>query len=82
MLQQFKRAIGVAIVRGQAEHKMARMHYSRATTAEAVSAARAHHIDNQWRPGQNSTTSWYSKHTAAGYGDFEQFRNGYHFFVH
>ena len=29
MLQQFKRAIGVAIVRGNANHKLGRMHYVR-----------------------------------------------------
>ena len=46
MLQQFKRAIGVAIVRGQAKHKLGRLHYVRATAAEASAAARAHHSEN------------------------------------
>ena len=30
MLQQFRRAIGVAIIQGQANHKLARLHYVRA----------------------------------------------------
>ncbi len=31
MLQQFRRAIGVAIARGNANHKLGRLHYVRAT---------------------------------------------------
>ncbi len=46
MFQQFKRAIGVAVVWGQAKHKMARIHYVRATAGEAKRAARAHHSEN------------------------------------
>jgi len=34
MLQQFKRAIGVVIFRGQAMYKMGRLHYIRATAAQ------------------------------------------------
>ena len=36
MLQQFRRAIAVSIVRGQAKHKLARLHYVRETAAEAA----------------------------------------------
>jgi hypothetical protein len=36
MLQQFRRAIGVGIVWGQAKHKLARLHYVRETAAEAA----------------------------------------------
>jgi len=42
MLQQFKRAIGVAIVRGNAKHKLGRLHYVRATPEEAAAVCRAH----------------------------------------
>jgi len=35
ILQYFKRAIGVAIVRGNAKHKLMRLHYVRATAYEA-----------------------------------------------
>ena len=71
LLQQFKRAVGVAIVRGQAMHKIGRLHYIRATAA-----ATAHHSSNRWRPGQNGKARWYSDHVPEGYGTFEQFRNG------
>ena len=36
MLQQFRRAIGVCIVRGQAKLKLSRLHYVRETVAEAA----------------------------------------------
>ena len=82
MQQQFRRAIGVAIVRGNALHKLARLHYVRATAREAAYAARANHSDNRWRPGDSGGPSWFRQHTAEGYGVFEQFRNGYDFSVH
>ena len=81
MLQQFKRAISVAIVRGNAKHKLGRLHYVRATAAEAAAVCGANHSDNKWRPSQNGRASWYSQHTPEGYGTFEQFRNGYDFCV-
>ena len=43
MLQQFKRDIGVAIVRMQAMHKIGRLHYIRRTVEEASAATEAHH---------------------------------------
>jgi len=36
MIQQFRRAIGVAIVSGNAKHKLTRLHYVRATAEEAA----------------------------------------------
>ncbi len=57
MFQQFKREIGVAIILGQAKHKMARIHYVRATEGEAKAASNSHHSENRWRLGQNSTVS-------------------------
>ena len=82
LLQQFKRAVGVAIVRGQAMHKIGRLHYIRGTAAEAAAAAAAHHSSNRWRPGQNGRARWYSDHVPEGYGAFEQFRNGRTFGVY
>lgn len=81
MLQQFRRAIGVAIIRGQANHKLARLHYVRATREEAAATCRANHSNNKWKPGQSSRASWFSEHIPEGYGTFEQFRNGYDFSV-
>ena len=75
MLQQFKRAIGVAIVRGNAKHKLARLHYVRATAAEAAQTCKANHSDKKWNPHQNGRASWFSQHVPEGYGTFEQFRN-------
>ena len=82
MHQQFRRAIGVALVRGNALHKLARLHYVRATAREAAYTARAHHSENRWRPGDSGGANWFREHTAPGYGVFEQFRNGYDFSVH
>ena len=81
MLQQFRRVIGVGIVRGQAKHKLARLHYVRETAAEAADVCKTHHSDNRWKPSQNGRASWYSQHVPEGYGTFEQFRNGYDFRV-
>ena len=53
MLQQFRRAIGVGIVRGQAKQKLARLHYVRETAAEAADVCRTHHSDNRWKSSQN-----------------------------
>ena len=81
MLQQFRRAIRVGIVWGQAKHKLARLHYVRETAAEAADVCETHHSDNRWKPSQNGRASWYSQHVPEGYGTFEQFRNGYDFRV-
>ena len=81
MLQQFRRIVGVGIVRGQAKHKLARLHYVRETAAEAAAVCKSHHSDNRWKPSQNGRASWYSQHVPEGYGTFEQFRNGYDFRV-
>ena len=82
MLQQFRRAIGVAIVRGNAMLKLSRLHYVRATAAEAAATCNAHHSNNRWNPRQKSRASWFAEHVPEGYGTFEQFRNGYDFCVH
>jgi len=53
MLQQFRRAIGVAIVRGNARHKLSRLHYVRTTPEEAAATCRANHSDNRWQQHQH-----------------------------
>ncbi len=81
MIQQFRRAIGVAIVSGNAKHKLTRLHYVRATAEEAANVCRVNHSDYRWKPSQSGRASWFSGHVPEGYGTFEQFRNGYDFCV-
>ena len=61
MVQQFKRAIGVAIGRGNANLKLARLYYVRAKAKKAVVTCRANHNNNKWRLGQNSRASWFTE---------------------
>ena len=77
MSQQFRRAIGVAIVRGQAKHKISRLHYVRATRREAMDTCRSNHGNNRWNAAQGGGGTWYAQFTPEGYGTFEQFRNGF-----
>ena len=77
MLQQFRRAVGVAIVRGNAQHKLGRLHYVRATPEEAADACRANHSSNRWGSHRHGRSNWFTQHTPDGYGTYEQFRNGY-----
>ena len=56
MLQQFRRALGVMVVRG----------YVRATAEEAKFTAEANHSNNRWKAGQQRISSWYSSHTPEG----------------
>ena len=79
MLQQFRRALGVMVVRGMANHKLSRLHYVRATAEEAKFTAEANHSNNRWKAGQQRSSSWYSSHTPEGYATYEQFRNGNNF---
>ena len=67
MLQQFKRAIGVAIVRGNANHKLGRMHYVRGTAEEAAYTCRSNHSDYRYKPSERGGPSWYAEHTPEGY---------------
>ena len=82
MLQQFRRAIGVAFVQGNAKLKLGWLHDVRATAEEAAAACKCHHSNNRWKPSQNGRASWYNQHTPEGYGTNEQFRNGYDFCMH
>lgn len=80
MLQQFKRAIGVAIVRGNAQLRRGRLHYVRPTKEEAYHAADSHHSNNKWTgSGKNG---WFKGNDDDGYSAFEQFKNGQDFYVH
>ena len=82
MLKKLRRAIGVAIVRGDANLKSACLHYVRTTAEAAAAIYRANHSNNKWRPGQNSRASWFTVHVPEGYGAFKQFRNGFDFSMH
>ena len=75
LLQQFRRAVAVGIVRGNALLKMSRLHYVRNTAEEARHAHRANLSNNKYRPGKQNY-SWYSEFAAPGYDSFQQFRNG------
>ena len=75
LLQQFRRAVAVGIVRGNALLKMSRLHYVRNTAEEARHAHRANLSSNKYRPGKRNY-SWYSEFAAPGYDSFQQFRNG------
>ncbi len=50
MLQQFRRAIGVAIVQGSVKLKLGRLHYVRESMEKAANASTAHHNANKWNP--------------------------------
>ena len=60
MHQQFRRAIGCAIVRGQAKLALGRLHYVRATREEAASVSKSHHSNNRWAPSQQGRSSWFN----------------------
>jgi len=82
MLNQFRRAIECAVIRGQAQHNMGHLHYIRATAGESASVYRANYSKMSWKPSQNGRTAWYFAHTPEGCPTFEQFHNGYYFNVH
>ena len=71
MLKQFRRAIGVAIVRGNANLKLAHLYYVRATAEEAAATCGANHSNDKWRPGRNRGASWFTEHVPEGYRAFE-----------
>jgi hypothetical protein len=66
MHQQFRRAIGCVIVRGQAKLTLGRLHYVRVTREEAARVSKSHHSDNRWTPSQRGRSSWFNDHTAEG----------------
>ena len=67
--------MGIAIVRGNAMHKMRCLHYVQGTTSEAAAAATANHSCNRWSPGQKGQVRRFSDHVSEGYKTFEQFWN-------
>ena len=69
MHQQFRQAIGCAIVRGQAKLTLGRLHYVRMTREEAASVSKSHHSDDRC-----STTNDHGGNTT-----FEQFRIGHYY---
>ncbi len=80
MLQKFRRAIGVAIVQGNAMHKFGCfLHYVCESMEEAADLRTAHHSANEWNPSHNGHAGWCNAHTAPGYKTYLQFRNGFFF---
>ena len=77
MLRQFRRAIGVAIVRGNAALMRSRLHFVRATRREAEAACNAHSSNNRYRPGRNGGWGWYHSHVPEGYAAYQQFRDAH-----
>ena len=77
MLQQFRRALGVTVVRGMAKHKLSRLHcYVRGTVRRRLSILPRPiiiTIDGKLGNGEVVGIFW-SYHTPPGYA--EQFRNG------
>ena len=71
MLQQFRRAIGVAIACGNARHKVGCLHYVRSTADEAAHTCKRSHSAHRWRANQNGRATWFSEHVPAGYTTFE-----------
>ena len=74
--QQLRRALGVAIVRGNAKLKLSRLHYVRGTALEAAQVCEANHSEKGWRPDGRGCPSWFASHVAEGYGAFAQFLCG------
>ena len=52
ILQQFRRATGVAIVRGNVNHKLGRLHYVQGTAEEAAHTCKSNHSDYRYKPSQ------------------------------
>jgi hypothetical protein len=67
MLQQFRRAAGVAIVQGNAKHKVGCLHYVHESGEEAANASTAHHSANKLNPSHNGHAGWYNAHTPNGH---------------
>ena len=74
LLQQFRRALGLAAVRSHAELKLRRLHFIRPTPEEASAAAQRHHRDCP-RTDRFSATSphWFSNNVGDQYHAFHQF---------
>ena len=73
MLQQFRRAIGVVIVKRNTNHKLGRLHSLGGTTEEAAHTYKSNHSDSCCKPSQRAGSGWYSAHTPEGYAIFQQF---------
>ena len=71
--QQLRRALGVAIVRGNAKLKLLRLHYVRRTALEAAQVCEANHSKRRWRPDGWECPSWFTSHITEGYEAFARF---------
>ena len=71
----------MAIVRGNANHKLGRLHYVQGTTEEAAHTCKTNASDYRYTPSQREDYSWYLAHTPEGHATFQQFQNEYDFFM-
>ena len=76
MRQQFRRALGVMITTGNANLKLARLHYVRETEREAAEVCKANHSESGWKGVKTGGNGWFSTHIANGYETYQQFVNG------
>jgi hypothetical protein len=81
-LQQFRRAAGVAIVRGNAKHKLGSLHYVSESAKAATNASAARHSADKWNPSHNGHASRYNVHAPNGYETYLRFRNGFFLGLH
>ena len=59
MLQQVKRAIGVAIASNNARHKLGRLHYVRSTADESAHTCRRSHSTHRCWANHNGRATWF-----------------------
>ena len=77
MMQQFRRAVGTAVVRGNALLKLSRLHCVRGTPEEARAVYNANLSDYRADPGYcGGQARWWSDHAPEGHATFAQFVNG------
>ena len=62
LLQQFRRAIGVAILRGNTNLKLGRLHYVRGMAGEAANTFRTNHSGYIYKISQKEGSGRYSVH--------------------
>ena len=64
------------ITTGNANLKLARLHYVRETAREAAEVCKANHSENGWKRGRPGGNGWFSTNIADGYETYQQFVNG------
>ena len=81
MLQQLRRAIEGAILKGNTYRKLGSIHYVREIAEDAMDMCRTTHSDCQQKPNQKGESTWYLAHTPERYSAFQQLWNGCKFYM-